>query len=186
MSVGIYGGFGLSNLHVYSTTRPLHVIYFDGQSATLTALGTLDSQISILQGHVPLYPEYDLVYDEDQRALDLCDLVKKLGIDGVVRMNAGFEVLVCDYAAAQLQAIFLLRTSLCPATWKRIPKAFQATQTDNRQRASGTSSQSKVHMNGFAVLRGTMAVKGALPKAELSLTSVAWSLFTTPSWTGLM
>ncbi|KAM7191372.1 hypothetical protein V8F33_008975 [Rhypophila sp. PSN 637] len=81
MSVGIYGGSGQSNLHVYSTTRPLNIIYLDGQAATLTALGTLDSQISILQGHVPLYPEYDLVYDEDQRALDLCDLVKKLGID---------------------------------------------------------------------------------------------------------
>ncbi|KAM7219791.1 hypothetical protein V8F06_004825 [Rhypophila decipiens] len=106
MSVGIYRGSGQSNLHVYSTTRPLNIIYFDGQAATLTALGTLDSQISILQGHVPLYPEYDLVYDEDQRALDLCDLVKKLGIDGLVRMDAGFELLVCDYAASQLQAIF--------------------------------------------------------------------------------
>jgi len=31
--------------------------------------------MTILQGRVLLYPEYDLVYDEDQRALDLCDLV---------------------------------------------------------------------------------------------------------------
>jgi hypothetical protein len=92
MSVGIYGGAGQSMLHVYGTARPLNVIYFDGQSATLTLAGTLDSQMAVLQGHVPLYPSYKLVYDEDQRALDLCRLGVDLGIDGVVGMNAGFYI----------------------------------------------------------------------------------------------
>jgi len=69
MSVGIFGGSGQSNLHIYSTTRTLDIIYFDGQSATLTPQGTLDSQMAVIQGHIPPYPQYDLVYDEDQRAL---------------------------------------------------------------------------------------------------------------------
>ncbi|KAK1833603.1 hypothetical protein QBC39DRAFT_400775 [Podospora conica] len=135
MSVGIYGGSGQSNLHVYSTTRPLNIIYFDGQAATLTALGTLDSQMSILQGHVPLYPEYDLVYDEeDQRALDLCGLVKKLGIDGVVRMDAGFEVLVCDYAASQVQALFVTNITV-PGSAEENPEGLP--RDPNRQPPKG-------------------------------------------------
>ncbi|KAK4207140.1 hypothetical protein QBC37DRAFT_456484 [Rhypophila decipiens] len=117
-----------------STTRPLNIIYFDGQAATLTALGTLDSQISILQGLVPLYPEYDLVYDEDQRALDLCDLVKELGIDGVVRMDARFELLVCDYAASQLQAIFITNITV-PGNMQENPKGLP--HDPNRQPPKG-------------------------------------------------
>lgn len=105
--MGIFGGFGKSKLHVYGTSRTLNIIYLDGQSATLTPGGTLDSQMAVLQGEVPLYPSYDLVYDDDQRALDLCDLVADLGIDGVVRMNAGFEILICDYSAAQVKELFV-------------------------------------------------------------------------------
>ncbi|KAK3391261.1 hypothetical protein B0H63DRAFT_539983 [Podospora didyma] len=90
-----------------ATKRPLNIIYLDGQSATLTSLGTLNSQMALLQGKVPLYPKYNLTYDDDQRALDLCKLVAELGVDGVVRMNAGFEILVCDYAASQVRELFI-------------------------------------------------------------------------------
>ncbi|KAH6624807.1 hypothetical protein B0J18DRAFT_366744 [Chaetomium sp. MPI-SDFR-AT-0129] len=112
MSVGIYGGSGHSILDVYSTTRPLNVLYFDGQSATLTSAGTLDSQMAVLQGHVPLYPPYNLVYDEDQRKFDLCRLAADLGIDGIVRMNAGFEVLICDFDASKVRALFATNNSV--------------------------------------------------------------------------
>ncbi|KAK0642999.1 hypothetical protein B0T16DRAFT_512077 [Cercophora newfieldiana] len=101
-----------SRLHIYGTTRPLNIIYFDGQSAALTPAGTLDSQLAMLGGTIPLYPSYDLVYDEDRRALDLCRLVADLGIDGVVRMNAGFEVLVCDFDASQVRELFVTNNSV--------------------------------------------------------------------------
>lgn len=107
MSTGIYGGSGQSSLHVYSTSHTLNIIYFDGQAATLSALGTLDSQMAVLHGHVPLYPKYDLVYDEDQRALDLCELVADIGVGGVVRMDAGFEVLICEYSTSKVQEVFV-------------------------------------------------------------------------------
>lgn len=87
---------------MYSTSRARNIIYFSRQAATLSALGTLDSQTAVLQGHVPVYPKYDLVYDEDQRTLDLCELVADLGIDGVVRMDAGFEVLICEYSTSKV------------------------------------------------------------------------------------
>ncbi|KAL1843460.1 hypothetical protein VTJ49DRAFT_1570 [Mycothermus thermophilus] len=112
MSMGIYGGSGDFRLHVHSTVRPLNIIYFDGQSAALTRAGTLDSQMAVLQGRVPLDPSYDLVYDEDQRALDLCRLTADLGIDGVVRMNAGFEILVCDFEASQVRELFITNNTV--------------------------------------------------------------------------
>lgn len=134
MSVGIYGGFGESKLHVYGTTRTLNIVYLDGQSATLTPGGTLDSQMAVLQGEVPLYPSYDLLYDDDQRALDLCDLVADLGIDGVVRMNAGFEVLICDYSAAQVREVFVTNITV-PGNREEPPPLLP--QDPNRQPPHG-------------------------------------------------
>ena len=110
--MGIYGGAGQSMLHVYSTTRPLNILYFDGQSATLTPAGTLDSQMAVLQGRVPVHPPYNLVYDDDQRARELCRLAGDLGLDGVVRMNAGFEILVCDWEASQMRELFVTNNSV--------------------------------------------------------------------------
>ncbi|KPM37683.1 hypothetical protein AK830_g8893 [Neonectria ditissima] len=130
MSIGIYGGFGESKLHVYGTTRTLNILYFDGQAATLSTGGTLDSQMAVLQGRVPLYPSYDLVYDDDQRAECLCSLVDDLGIDGVVRMNAGFEVLICDYTAAQVQELFITNTTV-PGNFEENPPSLP--QDPNRQ-----------------------------------------------------
>lgn len=105
MSIGIYGSVGTTVLHTMITKRPLRVIYFDGQSASLTTTGSLDSQMAVLGLHVPIKPAYDHVYNETLRAHQLCDLVKELGIDGVVRMNAGFEVMLCDYSVSGVQEI---------------------------------------------------------------------------------
>ena len=88
MSIGIYGSVGTTVLHTMVTRKPLRVIYFDGQSASLTTTGSLDSQMAVLGLHVPINPGYNYVYNETLRAHQLCDLIKDLGIDGVVRMNA--------------------------------------------------------------------------------------------------
>lgn len=112
MSLGIFGATGHSVLHTLVTTRSLKILYFDGQSATSTETGALDSQIALLQGEIPSVPTYNLIYDEEQRALDLCDLVRELGIDGVVRMNAGFEILLCDWPQAGVQELFSSNHSL--------------------------------------------------------------------------
>ncbi|KAI0977169.1 hypothetical protein F4678DRAFT_4905 [Xylaria arbuscula] len=106
MSLGIFGGSGSSVLNTFASTRPLRVIYFDGQSATLTETGSLDSQMAILGGQVPAIPTYNHIYDEDQRAVDLCALVDEVHLDGVVRMNAGFEILLCDWRKSGVERLF--------------------------------------------------------------------------------
>ncbi|KAI0111279.1 hypothetical protein GGR51DRAFT_509573 [Nemania sp. FL0031] len=112
MSLGIFGATGSSVIHTLTTTRPLRIIYFDGQSAVLTASGTLDSQMAILGGEVPATPAYNHIYDENQRALDLCNLVGGLKIDGVVRMNAGFEILLCNWAQSGVKHLFASNLTL--------------------------------------------------------------------------
>ena len=57
MSLGIFGATGHSVLHTLVTTRSLKIIYFDGQSATLTEAGALDSQVALLQGEIPSIPD---------------------------------------------------------------------------------------------------------------------------------
>lgn len=105
MSLGIFGSVGTPYLHTMVTTRPLLVVYFDGHSASPTGTGTMDAQTALLRGHVPLYPDDDFVYNETGRALELCDLARRWKVDGLVRMNAGFEVLVCDFTFSQLHEI---------------------------------------------------------------------------------
>ncbi|KAI1422375.1 hypothetical protein F5Y12DRAFT_763227 [Xylaria sp. FL1777] len=112
MSLGIFGGSGSSVLHTFAPTRPLRVVYFDGQSATLTETGSLDSQMAILGGQVPANPTYNHIYDERQRALGLCAFVDDLGLDGVVRMNAGFELLLCDWPKSGVEHLFARNITL--------------------------------------------------------------------------
>jgi len=105
MSVGIYGQFGTNALVTMTNRKALNVIYVDGHSASLTTTGSLDSQFAILTGEVKQDPEYDQTYDENARASAWCEHLSDLKMDGIVRMNAGFEVMVCDYAVSGLQQI---------------------------------------------------------------------------------
>ncbi|KAJ6023702.1 hypothetical protein N7540_004499 [Penicillium herquei] len=83
MSLAIHGSIGTPVLHTMTTTKQLRVIYLDGHSATLTTTGTLDSQMAIIGNHVPADPSEDLTYNEDKRALELCQLANQLNIDGI-------------------------------------------------------------------------------------------------------
>lgn len=81
-------------LHTYRTTTPLHLLYLDGTSAGNTAMGTLDTQDLLLRLNrsAPLW-------DERARARALCDIVVGWGLHGVLRMEAGFEVIQCDFSS---------------------------------------------------------------------------------------
>ncbi|KAL7273530.1 hypothetical protein RUND412_003610 [Rhizina undulata] len=114
MSYGIMGMWGETYMLTFTSTRPLNVLYFDGQSAALGVGGTLDSQKAFLYGkviddddpHGPRrggsgrnYPGY-MLWGEHERAGDLCNWAKSLGegvVEGFVRMNSGFELLWCDF-----------------------------------------------------------------------------------------
>lgn len=114
MSYGIMGSSRDSFLLTYQTTRPIRALYFDGESAALMGLGQLDTQMLQLFGNVsgPGGGGFMGLGDEYQRAHGLCDWLEAAGLrgrgwgfEGVVRMNAGFEVIWCDFVSPSLRLV---------------------------------------------------------------------------------
>lgn len=84
-------------LHVYTPKHTLRLLYIDGLSAGKTENGTLDTQDMLLLNmsspDSPMGGEYE-------RARGLCNLTSTLWenkIDGILRMEAGFEIIMCDF-----------------------------------------------------------------------------------------
>lgn len=114
MAYGIMGSARDSFLLTYQTTRPVQALYFDGESATIPGLGTMDAQMLQLFGNVTgpaggagwgIEPEY-------LRAHGLCKWLEEAGLrgkgggfEGVVRMNAGFELIWCDFVSPSLRLV---------------------------------------------------------------------------------
>ncbi|KAJ7452645.1 hypothetical protein FB451DRAFT_1145257 [Mycena latifolia] len=99
----------------FVATRPLKVLYFDGSSAANMKDGTLDSQDLVVWGKVD--PTRWL--DEPGRIRDLCAWGKEFGIDGYVRMEMDFEIMLCDFTAG----VELLASEFLTALymWPRSP-----------------------------------------------------------------
>ncbi|KAL4760556.1 uncharacterized protein BDW70DRAFT_168637 [Aspergillus foveolatus] len=82
-------------LHTYAAAKDLRLLYVDGTSAGKSAIGTLDSQDRILFNETISRG----VSSEDQRARTVCQLAKdewQNRLDGVIRMAAGFEIILCE------------------------------------------------------------------------------------------
>ncbi|PLW53633.1 hypothetical protein PCANC_04337 [Puccinia coronata f. sp. avenae] len=92
---------GETTLSTYSTQRPLKIIYLDGQSASAGTAGFMDSQSLLIHGNVSKEIEefgpINVLRGEYKRAQGLCDVGKKLGFEGIVRMNTGFELIWCNF-----------------------------------------------------------------------------------------
>ncbi|ROW17273.1 hypothetical protein VPNG_01401 [Cytospora leucostoma] len=90
-------------LQMYRANRPLNLLYIDGQAAANCELGPIDSQDTVLLDYGSSPP---LIYDDYQRAADLCALADEWAfptggkLDGFIRMEAGFEIIQCDFSAA--------------------------------------------------------------------------------------
>lgn len=116
MSYGIMGGSRDSHILTYQTTRKVKVIYFDGESATLFGSGQLDSQMLHIWGNTsgPGRPDsgFGGLWEEYARATGLCDWLRESklsgpgwGYEGIIRMNAGFEMIWCDFSSPSLRLI---------------------------------------------------------------------------------
>lgn len=106
-------------LHTYRAVRPLRYLYIDGMSGGKTQMGTLDSQDYLLRGTKEVIGFDDGKdrddhtrrgggpMDERARAIELCALCKDWNLSGVVRMEAGFEIIQCDFTDGleQLQVL---------------------------------------------------------------------------------
>ncbi|OHE94979.1 hypothetical protein CORC01_09773 [Colletotrichum orchidophilum] len=98
--------------HTYRAKRDLKLLYIDGMAAGKTGMGTLDTQDFLLRGlrEAPGYGEWD-------RAEDVCDLVQGWGLDGVIRMEIGFEAIYCDFHNGGLDLVSVLRRP-----WSDVPE----------------------------------------------------------------
>ncbi|KAH7105194.1 hypothetical protein BKA62DRAFT_669447 [Auriculariales sp. MPI-PUGE-AT-0066] len=97
MSYAIMGGRGGTTfLRTYRTTRALGpLLYLDGLSAALTTSGTLDGQNILIDGYVDDRGSFN----DYTRAQRLCaEVAPLIGVEGFVRMNAGFELIWCDWS----------------------------------------------------------------------------------------
>ncbi|OJA13587.1 hypothetical protein AZE42_02742 [Rhizopogon vesiculosus] len=63
----------------FAVTRPMKVLYFDGNSAAKIPEGTMDTQ--------------------DLRIQDLCKWGLQNGINGLVRMEVNFEIMICNFTS---------------------------------------------------------------------------------------
>ena len=94
-------------LHSYSAKKDLRLLYLDGSSAATTDKGTLDvSDLLLLNdSQIRMTAEHD-------RARGLCQIAANDWggrIDGFVRMETGFEIIVCSFAKS-LGLVEALRT----------------------------------------------------------------------------
>lgn len=105
-----------------AATRPLKVLYFDGTSAANTINGTLDTQDIIAWGE--LRPDWR--FNEDERIEDLCKWGAQYAVDGYVRMEMDFEVMLCDFTAGMEVVSWSHLASLIEpvSTVPRIPNFF--------------------------------------------------------------
>lgn len=104
-------------LHTYRATRPLRYLYVDGMSGGKTSMGTLDTQDYLLRSDKTMsYTMYEPPptgkraggpMDERRRAAELCDMCYYWDLSGIIRMEAGFEIIHCDFqdGLEQIQAL---------------------------------------------------------------------------------
>ncbi|KAH6672589.1 hypothetical protein B0J14DRAFT_593990 [Halenospora varia] len=116
MAYGIMGGSRDSHMLTYQTTRRAKCIYFDGESATLFGSGQLDTQMLHIWGNLTGPPRPDGgfrgLYDEYARAQGLCDWLHSNGLggsgwgyEGIIRMNAGFEMIWCNFSSPSIRLV---------------------------------------------------------------------------------
>jgi hypothetical protein len=86
-------------LHTYIPKHHLRLLYIDGLSAGKTRNGTLDTQDMLLLNMTD-WKQKNPMDGEYERVRQLCNLSSTRwqgNIDGVIRMEAGFEIILCDF-----------------------------------------------------------------------------------------
>lgn len=100
-------------LRTYQASRDLNLLYFDGMSAAKGCLGTLDTQdlvLRMINGSSPCDHHFaDIMIHDYARVGELCEIITPWGYDGMLRMEAGFEIVYCDFGDGGLRLLSQLR-----------------------------------------------------------------------------
>jgi hypothetical protein len=100
-------------LHTFAPSRELRLLYIDGQSAAKSLNGTLDSQDCVLRHDC----DQMAVFDDYRRALDLCSIAREKWlekIDGFIRMEHGFEIVLCDFSVLDVVSVLQAEHPVAP------------------------------------------------------------------------
>ncbi len=129
MSYGIMGSGRNAHMLTYQTVKPVQCLYFDGMSASLEGTGQLDSQMVFLCGNVYCHfpsGDWQFLGDEYGRARGLCTWIldhnlggSGWGVEGIVRMNAGFELIWCNFSSPSIRLISHLNITAPLLPYKR-------------------------------------------------------------------
>lgn len=80
-------------LYTFQNTKALDkLIYLDGASAAKTESGEMDQQMILSQ-----QLDIDGRVNEYEAAGKICDWGKAFGLQGIVRLEIGFEIILCDF-----------------------------------------------------------------------------------------
>jgi hypothetical protein len=80
-------------LHIYQANRPLKLLYIDGMAAAKSDFGPMDTQDLLLSNDFNRSS-----WQETERVQALCKEAVEWHIDGFIRMEAGFEVIKCNFS----------------------------------------------------------------------------------------
>lgn len=106
-------------MSIYQTTRRARCVYFDGESATLFGDGQMDTQMLHIYGNTSGPPRGGFgLWEEYARATGLCNWLDGAGLggpggfEGIVRMNAGFEMIWCNFTSPTIRLISQLNVTV--------------------------------------------------------------------------
>ena len=142
MAYGIMGSTRNSFLSTYKTTQSVKCLYFDGASGQLSESGTMDTQMLFLYGNTTGPPgknsSGEFLWDEYARAQRLCGWLQERefdapgqGIEGIVRMSAGFELIWCNFSSPSLRLVSRFNVSVPLLGYNRTSSLIQTTEKTN-------------------------------------------------------
>ncbi|CAI6701141.1 AIS_HP2_G0041030.mRNA.1.CDS.1 [Saccharomyces cerevisiae] len=106
-------GRGSQKMLTYRAARDLNkFLYLDGASAAKTDSGEMDTQLMLSN---VIKEKLNLTDDgENERmaerlyAARICKWGKPFGLDGIIRVEVGFEVVLCDFSADNVELVSML------------------------------------------------------------------------------
>ncbi|KAG8887532.1 hypothetical protein FRB98_009495 [Tulasnella sp. 332] len=85
-----------SRMYTFQVVKPLKVLYFDGSSAAKMPSGPMDTQEILTHGGLT---DGGWRAETDRtRIVELCEWGKDFGLDGFLRMEFDFEMMLCDFS----------------------------------------------------------------------------------------